>query len=150
RNYEEAKALRGLNIDDARFRAGLQDTLQTRQAAEAEKVYQSDYGRQQDIINTIMNQAAFNSGERANQASRTQAGIQQGLNYLGQAAAYRQNVQQLNNKKPVDQSIVGVPSSSYAVNAPTNYTKFAYSPFQSRTQQTSPYPTYQYQGTQQG
>lgn len=150
RAFEEAKTMRGLNIDDARFRAGLEDTQQTRQAAEAEKEYQSEYGREQDIINTIMNQAAFKSGEQANQASRQQAGIQQGMNYLGQAAAYRQNVQQLKNKGDVDTNIVGVPSNSYQTpNTPApTYNKFQPTPFQQRSQQSSPYPTYQYQGGQ--
>lgn len=145
RRFEEAKTVRGLNIDDARFRAGLDDMLQTRRAAEAEKVYQSEYGRQQDLINTIMNQAAFRSGERANQASRQQAAIQQGLNYTGQAGAYRQNLQQLQNKKGLDPNIVGVQG---ATQQPT-YKSFSYTPFQTQTQRTSqvqPYSSYQYQG----
>jgi hypothetical protein len=145
RNFEEAKNLRGLNIEDARFRANLEDMLQTRRAAENEKVYQSEYGRQQDQINTIMNQAAFNSGERANLASRQQAGVQQGLNYLGQAAAYRQNVQQLDSKKKVDPSIVGVPSNSYSMSAgqPT-YKTMQPGMLTQRTQTVQPYQNYGY------
>lgn len=142
RRYEESKTVRGLNIDDARFRAGLEDMLQTRRAAEAEKVYQSDYGRQQDMINTIMNQAAFRSGERANQASRQQAAVQQGMNYLGQAGAYRQNIQQLQNKKELDPNIVGVGGTQ----AQPTYKSYSYTPFQQRTQQVQPYSSYQYQG----
>ena len=46
-----------------------------------------------------------------------QAGIQQGLNYMGQGAAYRQNTQQLNNKKPVNTNIIGTGTGN--VNQPT-------------------------------
>lgn len=128
RRFEEAKTMRGLNLEDERFRLGLDDMLQTRRAAEAEKVYQSEYGRQQDQINTVMNQAAFNSGERANQASRQQAAIQQGSNYLGQGTAYRLNTQQLNNKKPVNPNIVGTgtgPVNQQPQQYQTNYNSYS-------------------------
>jgi hypothetical protein len=138
RNYEEAKNLRALRLgreetlagqqfgqeqaqagqnqasyqagrDEARYMAGLKDTLQTRKAAEAEKAYNAKYGQQQDIVNTKMNQAQFQSAERANQASREQAAIQQGLNYLNQGGNFRINTAQLsktenkgNNQIPYD------------------------------------------------
>ncbi len=131
RNYEEAKNLRGLRlgreetlanmllqregaqagenqagyrfgVEENRFQTGLADTLQTRQAAEQEKKYQADYGRQQDVVNTQMNQAQFQSAERANEASRQQAAIQQALNYMNQGGNYRLNTAQLQQKGEKD------------------------------------------------
>ncbi len=141
RRFEEAKTMRNLNLEDARFRLGLDDMLQTRNAAEAEKVYQSEYGRQQDQINTMMNQASFKSGERANQASRQQAGIQQGMNYMGQGSAYRQNVQQLNNKKPVNTNIVGTGTQQITNQpAPTTNPTGGYNPYGPWAPKTAPQP----------
>lgn len=90
--------------DENRYQTGLADTLQTRLAAEQEKAYQANYARQQDIVNTKMNQAQFQSAERANEASRQQASIQQALNYMNQAGNYRLNAAQLQQKANDDKS----------------------------------------------
>ena len=92
------------DVDENRFQTGLADTLQTRKAAEAEKAYQASYGRQQDVVNTKMNQAQFQSAERANEASRSQAAIQQALNYMNQGGNYRLNVAQLQQKGEKDKT----------------------------------------------
>ena len=95
-----------LQAGEEKYKTGLADTTATRAAAEAEKKYSYDYGKDQDIINTIMNQAQYGQGQRQDESSNRQAAIQAKLNYLNQGGVYRLNAAQLENKSDQDYAIL--------------------------------------------